>query len=308
MRFTRLFSAITLVAAVTLLGSCGESSTPTSAGTDPSANLGPREFSISPSFINWERMLIRDPIPTDTRTVLIGGIIPLASYPSFGAPIYTGAANNWLDIDTSPNFSLNPLGWIVSFKLKPVAQTLPEGSYVATIPVTVPAAINNPQMITISFGCNQLVVDGPYREGNLEAGSQHWNRSSTFNNEGGYAYQDWCVFVPSGTTVWVWMQGGYPGCFAAGTLYDSYTYVFTQPDHAFVTSDDDGGCGYDSLESWTNTTGATKEYLVRATNFSTSQLGTYRIRILTSDPCSDGCGDSELRMGDAAKKKDSTRH
>ena len=303
MRFTRLFSAITLVAAVTVLGSCGESSTPTTTSkTDPSAALGPREFSLSPSSINWARGLVGDPIPLDTKTVLVGGIIPLASYPTFGTPVYTGGANNWLDIITTPNFSRNPLGWIVSFKLKPAAQFLPEGSYTATIPVTVPAALNNPQMITISFGCHQLVVDGPYREDEHTSNSPMWDRSSEYNNdaEGGFAYHDWCVFVPPLTRVWVWMQGGYPGCpgEALGyTLYDSYIYVFTQPDHAYVTQDDDGGCGYDSLKSFYNASSVTKEYLVRSTNYDQEELGTYRIQVLTSDPLGE-----DLRAGPPTAK------
>ncbi len=294
MRFTRLISAITLVAAVTVLGSCGGSSAPTSAGTDPSANLGPREFALMPSQINWDRGLVGDPIPTDTKTVLIAGIIPLASYPSFGAPVYSGGADNWLDMDLSPNFSRSPLGWIASFKLKQAAQDLPEGSYTATILVTVPAALNNPQMITISFGCHQLEVDGPYKEGNLTSDTPRWDRDTyEYNNDaaGGYAYQDWCVFVPPLTRVWVWQQGGYDGCpghdVLGYTLYDSYLYTFTQPDHEYVESDDDGACGYDSLLDFYNSSTSPKEYLIRSTSYDTYDeegVGTYRIQVNTYDP------------------------
>ncbi len=313
MRFTRLISAITLVAAVTVLGSCGQSSAPTAANTtDPSAALGPREFTLMPSFISWDRGLVGDPIPTDTKTVLIGGIIPLASYPSFGAPVYTGGANNWLDINTAPNFSLNPMGWVVSFKLKPAAQFLPEGSYTATIPVMVPAAINNPQTITVSFGCpRQLVVNGPYREGNMTNANSMWNRSSTFNNTpsdgeggGGYPLEDWCVNVPAATTVYIWMQGGYPRCpgVALGyTLYDSYLYVFTRPGNAYVTQDDDSACGYDSYATINNSGSSTQQYLVRATVYSSEYRGTYRIQALTAPYSGPG-----LRMWDSTatgKKK-----
>ena len=290
MRFTRLFSAITLVAAATVLGSCGQSSAPTAASTtDPSAALGPREYTLAPSFISWDRGLVGAPIPTDTKTVLIGGIIPLASYPSFGDPVYTGGPGNWLDINTAPNFSLNPMGWIVSFKLKPSAQFLPEGSYTATIPVMVPAATNNPQMITVSFGCpNQLVVNGPYREGALTDATPRWTKSSTYNTSGNAPFQDWCVNVPAATTVYVWMQGGYPGCIGQTTygytLYDAYEYVFTRPGNSYVTQDDDAGCGYDSIVTITNGGSGTQQYVTRATNFSDSYRGTYRIQARTTYP------------------------
>lgn len=289
MRFTRLFSAITLVAAATVLGSCGGSSAPTTANTvDPSAALGPREYSLSPSFLSWDRGVVGDPIPTDTKRVLIGGVIALASYPSFGTPVYSGGPGNWLDMNLAPNFSLNPMGWIVSFKLKPSAQFLPEGSYTATIPVMVPAATNNPQTITVSFGCpRQLVVNGPFREGSLTDATPRWTRSSAFNNSGNAPFEDWCVNVPESTTVYVWMQGGYPSCpgVALGyTLYDAYQYVFTRPGNTYVTQDDDAGCGYDSIVTITNGGAGTQQYVVRATNFSDGYRGTYRIQAMTTHP------------------------
>ncbi len=307
MRFTRLFSAITLVAAATVLASCGESSTPTTtSATDPSLALGPREFTLTPSSISWDRGTVGAPIPTDTKSVLIGGVIALATYPSFGTPVYTGGQGNWLDFDTSPTFQMSPMGWRVDFKLKPVAQNLPEGSYTASIPVTIPGAVGNPKMITVSFGCPaQLVVNGPYREGALTDATPKWSRSSTFNNSGNAPFQDWCVNVPAATRVYVWMQGGYPGCIGQTiyhyTLYDAYEYVFTRPGNAYVTQDDDAGCGYDSIVTITNGGSGTQQYVVRATNYSDSYRGTYRIQAQTTYPVF--VDYYSLRMPGSAKPK-----
>ena len=270
MRFTRLYSATLLVAAVAVLGSCGESTTPTTAVKDPALDLGTREFTVSPGFVSWPRDL--GPIPTDTKTVLVGGVISAASYPIFGAPVYTGDGNDWLEYHFGPSassFSRDPLGWNVTFKLKPSAQSLPDGPHTATFSVNVPAALNNPQMITVSFGCNALVLDGPRRDSQLASNDPSWDRDeSAYNNDpnGGYLYEDWCLRIPAYTEARIDMIGspcGNPNY----TLSDPYLFGFTEPDHDYIEEDDDAGCGYNSIIYIDNSSNVEHVYLVRATAY-----------------------------------------
>ena len=278
MRLSRLFSASLLVTAVTVLASCGESTTPAATNaTDPSLGTGTREYSLSAN-PTWQKQPA-DPLPTDSRTVLVGGLIAAAGYPFFGAIRYTGGGVDWFSMSTAPSFSRNPLGWNFVFRLKPSAASLPIGVYTATIPVNVPAATNNPQLITVTYNnCNNCLFVGDSRDAALTGLDPKWNRSSTYNNSGGYPYDDWRVFVPPFTTVQVDMIGspcGNPNY----THSDPYQYVFTTPALAYVTSDDDAGCGYNSIVSITNSTATQQEYLLRATSYSSAQTGTYNISV-----------------------------
>lgn len=275
MRLFRRICATALVASVALLAACSESAT-TTPTNDADLAVGTREFEITPNNPTWTKQPA-DPLPTDARTVLISGLIAVASYPQFGTPVYTGTSG-WLDMNLAPNFSRTPLGWVVTFRLKPSAAALPIGRYTATIPVTVPAAVNNPQVITVVYSnCDNCLFIGDNRNASLTNGDPTWNRNSTFNNTGSYHYDDWRIFVPANTTVRVDMIGspcGNPNY----TLSDPYQYVFTTS-NIYITQDDDGGCGYNSILYITNSTGTQQEYLLRATEYSAGQLGTYNIAV-----------------------------
>jgi len=318
MRFSRLIPASLLVAAVTVLASCGGSTTPTATNaTDPSLGTGTREYSLSAN-PTWQKEP-EDPIPTDTKTVLISGVIAVGSYPQFGPPVYAGA-NNWLDIVLTQNFSRAPLGWIVSFKLKPAAQSLPIGSYTMTMAVNVPAALNNPQNIVVTFtNCGNCLFLGSVRPGDITAISPTWDRGNSFNNTGSYSYKDWRLFLDPGQTAWVQQIGGsYELCSETGPLGDQSDpnlYIFDVPTvlgNPYLFYNDDW-CGYSSqVGPITNGTGVRKEYLVRATQYSSgitsgngvggyNAVGTYTMRVV-SVPFGGSSAVREQTPADIAKK------
>lgn len=317
MRFTRLFSATALVAAVTLLASCGESSSPTStsAGTDPSFAAGPREFTITPNPISWTK-LPADPIPTDTRTVLIGGVIAVASYPTFGTPVYTGSqpGANWLDINTAPNFSLSPLGWKVTFKLKQSAQALPIGTYTATIPVMLPAATNNPQNIVVNFSnCGNCLFLGDTRLATVATGPTFdWYANDYFNTGNRTYFTEYRLILRPGETAWIIV---YSSAFGNGATIGDPTVAVFNSDGGFtpVGYDDDSCLGLTSVfggdypanfyggsagsgigQGLTNTGLTNKEFLVRVGTYSGLNTGTENIYISPTNPCGGG-GGGDLR-------------
>lgn len=287
MRFTRLYSAALLVAAVTLLSSCGESTSPTTTPQDPALDLGNREFTLAPGFVSWARDLDA-PLPTDIQTVLVEGVIAVASYPAFGPIVYEGEGSDWLEFikgPTASSFSRSPLGWNVGFKLKPSAADLPDGPHTATIEVNVPAALNNPQYITVSYGCSALILNAPPRDGELTESDPRWDWSDEYNNDGDYPFDDYCLTVPAYTYVRVYAEG--EDCVGAPyTHEDNIIAVFEQPDLSYVDDDDDSWCGNDPVVYFSNDSDAPKSYLVRLSSYDEAyseyrDFGTYRIRAET---------------------------
>lgn len=280
------YLAAASAASLLVFAACGGE---TAAPASPDLSSGSLNYTITPNQVSWTR-LPSGPMPVDTRTVLIGGLIAVGGYPQFGAMQYTGATD-WLEMTTVPDLSRSPLAWRFVFKLKPKAATLPIGRYTATIPVNVPAARNNPQSIVVVFNhCDNCLFVGDQRDAQLSGGDASWDASSTYNNTGSYRYDDYRVFVPPVSTVQVDMYGGCANGGGStgstyGSIWDVYLYAFTPaPAFVSVTSDDDAGCGYDSIILLTNATGTLKEYLVRATSYSSGTTGTYRIRVSNFNP------------------------
>jgi hypothetical protein len=269
--------AAAAAASLLVFSACGGD---TDAPASPDLSSGSLNYTITPAVTGWTKQP-EDPVPVDTRTVLIGGLIAVGGYPQFGAMQYSGASN-WLEMTTTPDLSRSPLAWRFTFKLKPQAASLPIGTYQAVIPVTVGGAQNNPQQIVITYSnCGNCLFVGDERDGQLSVTDMSWNRSSTYNNAGGYFVDDWRVFVPPFTTVAVELRSG---CSGVGTLGDPYLYAFNpSPAFTFVNSNDDSGCGLESYMFLTNSGATQREFLVRATSFSSGDTGTYRIRVLLDD-------------------------
>jgi hypothetical protein len=258
--------------------------------TSPDLASGSLNYTITPAQVSWTRQP-DGPMPVDKKTVLIGGLIAVGGYPQFGAIQYTGATD-WLEMTTVPDLSRSPLAWRFTFKLKPKAATLPIGRYTATIPVNVPAAQNNPQNIVVVFShCDNCLYVGDIRDGELTPSDPVWDRDSDYNegpgDEYSYPYDDWRVFVPPFSTVAVVVEGG--DCLGGPyTHEDNYLYAWTPaPDYDFIDSDDDSYCDNDPIIYITNSTGAQREYLVRATSYGEigdgRDFGTYRIRVFLED-------------------------
>lgn len=287
MRFSRLYSATLLVAAAAVLSSCGEAATPTATPQDPALSQGNREYSLAPGFVNFVRD-IGQPVPTETKTVLIQGLIAVASYPTFGPIVYQGDGNDWLEFIHGPSeesLSRSPYGWIVGFKLKPSAAALTEGPHSATIAVNVPAALNNPQYITVSFGCSALVLDGARPDGELTPSDPRWDWEDEYNNDGNYPFDDYCLTVPAYTSVRVFVEGN--DCLGLPyTHEDNILAVFELPSLDFVDYDDDGWCDNDPVVYFTNNTGAPKNYLARVSSYDEAfdgsrDFGSYRVTAQT---------------------------
>ena len=280
------YAAVACAASMLVLAGCAsEPATPAS----PNLAEGSLTYAITPAQLQWTRVP-NGPMPKDSLIALISGLIAVGGYPQFGAIQYSGGPNagqpntgagsygDWLDMSKAPNLSRSPLGWRFVFKLKPNAANFPLGRYVATIPVTVGGASNNPQSIVVVFNhCDNCLYVGDFRNSSYGAGDGTWNRGSALNESGGFYYEDWRVFVPPFTTVQVDLYGGSCGGYNAG---DVYLYAFgPSPATTFVTSNDDGGCGVDALFYLTNSTGTQQEYQVRSTTFSGGASGTYGIQV-----------------------------
>ncbi len=274
------YLAAASAASLLVFAACGGD---TAAPASPDLSSGSLNYTITPNQVSWTR-LPDGPMPVETKQVLIGGLIAVGGYPQFGAMQYEGASD-WLEMTTVPDLSRSPLAWRFTFKLKPKAATLPIGRYTATIPVNVPAAQNNPQSIVVVFNhCDNCLFVGDYRDGALTVDDPMWNWSSTYNNDagGGHLYDDWRVFVPAFTTVSVIVEGG--DCLGGAYNHeDNSLTAWTWPDLTPVDDDDDGYCGNDPIVNITNSTGAQREYLVRAGSYDafggSRWTGTYRIHV-----------------------------
>jgi|CXWL01.1.fsa_nt_gi hypothetical protein len=288
--YVRYAAAACAASMLVLAGCASEPATPAS----PNLAEGSLTYAITPAQLSWTR-IPNGPMPKDSLIALISGLIAVGGYPQFGAIQYSGgpsqqsatpgpgAYGDWLDMSTRPNLSRSPLGWRFVFKLKPNAASFPIGRYIATIPVTVGGASNNPQSIVVVFNhCDNCLFVDDYRDGELTAGDPRWNWSNTYNNSGNFAYDDWSAFVPPFTTVAIIVEGG--DCLGGPYNHQDNTLTaWTVPGLSFVDGDDDGYCSNDPIIFITNSSPTMTEYLVRASGFDafggSRFAGTYRIHM-----------------------------
>ena len=295
--------AAVCAASLLALGAC--SSTPE---TPASANLaeGSLTYAITPAQLQWTRVP-NGPMPKDSLITLIGGLIAVGGYPQFGAIQYSGgpaqgqptsgagAYGDWLDMSKTPNLSRSPLGWRFVFKLKPNAANFPIGRYVATIPVTVGGASNNPQSIVVVFNhCDNCLYVGDERLAALSVSDLVWDNWDNGNNndyqlgwvdadpDAEYRFDDWRVFVPPFTTAQVDMYGECDASRPDVNLDDAWLTAWTTPTsvgQSDYDSDDDAGACNNSIIYLTNGGPTQQEFLVRATTCCGTPTGPYRIRV-----------------------------
>ena len=287
------YAAVACAASLLVLAGCGSEPV---APASPNLAEGSLTYAITPAQLQWTRVP-NGPMPKDSLITLISGLIAVGGYPQFGAIQYSGGPSagqpntgagsygDWLDMSKTPNLSRSPLGWRFVFKLKPNAANFPIGRYVATIPVTVGGASNNPQNIVVVFNhCDNCLYVGDERLESLTPQDTHWDRDFNFNQDaGGFPYDDWRVFVPPFTTVQVDMIGECDGSRPDVAHEDVYLYGWPTPvslgDGAY-DSDDDGGSCNNSIIYLSNGGATMKEFLVRATSYDDApprQYGVYRI-------------------------------
>lgn len=294
MSMMRRYAAALVAALALTLGACGgETLTSADPGpTDGAVVDNIRNYSIQPGTVTFTR-LPGGPFPTGSMSVLYQGIIALGSVVQTGAIQYGPGASGWLLYDQTPTVSLNPYGIRHSMRLAESAMALPEGRYEAWIPVNVPGALNNPQMLTVVYDyCGNCLFLGDSKMAELSPSSPRWDRGSDINAPGDYAYFDWRLFVEPGQTVYV-QQMGNPSSPCSqvpimGTQSDPYLYLFSTSG-TFLQSDDDS-CGYNSELVVTNGGATTMEYLVRSTQYCDvfcdspgySSNGTFTVRVTDS--------------------------
>lgn len=277
MRLFRSSSATLLAASLLALGACGGENAPTAPDpTPPATGLGTRDITLSRTHMSFSYNTITrslNPVAPGEDEVLVGGLIALASIANVGQISYPTASNAWLTFERSVDIPSR--SWRLRFR--PEGLLLPAGVHTALVPIIVPGALNNPQILTVTMVACDLtncLSAGSDVLGSLSNTDPTWSRGSNLNAPGGYNYDDYRLFVLPGQTLQVHMIGS-PCSNPDQTLSDPYTYIFYQG--AEVDSDDDSGCGYNSISYVTNGSAVAREYLLRATNYSTGQLGTYRI-------------------------------
>lgn len=324
------YAAAACAASMLVLAGCGsEPATPAS----PNLAEGSLTYAITPAQLQWTR-IPDGPMPTDSLITLISGLIAVGGYPQFGAVQYSGgpsagqpnegdgAYGDWLDMSTRPNLSRSPLGWRFIFKLKPKASNFPIGRYVATIPVTVGGASNNPQNIVVVFNhCDNCLYVGDERLASLSVEDPTYNRDFNFSNApGGFPYDDWRVFVPPFTSVVVDMIGECDVTRPDVNIDDVWLTAWTTPTQngqGAYDIDDDGGACNNSRIFLSNGGPTQQEFLVRSSICCGFPYGAYRIVVSL-----DGSGDYNYTLRakeegdkplpaelvDALRKNGSRRH
>lgn len=318
MRLPVRWSAALMVAGAFTFAACGSDTA--EAPVTPDASQGPLEYTVTPNAVEWSPGE-DDAIPTDPKTVLIGGVIAAGGYPSFGATQWAGgidgsssARPGWFTMTTAPDFSRDPLGWRFTFRLNPSVVSQLTSSASATIAVNVPAARNNPQMITVRYNLCTALQLGDNGLASLDSGDPIWDRSSTYNNDvdedldDRYPYDEYCLTIPAGTTYRVDMIGEcseLPGV----SHEDVYLYSWYDPEldtsNGFIDSDDDGGDCNNSVIFIENESGAPRVATIRATSYGDLEdedrrFGNYRI--LVSEGGDDFDDLREVHPRDAAEK------
>jgi hypothetical protein len=218
-----------------------------------------------------------------SQTVEASGLITLAmGYVLIGKVQYEPSnIKDWLTV------RMRPRGKIIEITLTPrFVPGVDLGGVSAVVPISVPGASNNPQLINVSlgevFGCPILgTLAYPSQNplvGNLQPGT---TCQSEVLGTGERVFDPWAVTVPAGATFTVLMRSESSD---AGTLHDAYLFLVDPVLNAVVRQDDDCGDGlhspyYDSRIVWTNTDATSKQFYLLASQYSLSQFGTYTIDI-----------------------------
>lgn len=281
MSLIRRYSAASLAAFALLLGACGGEPAP----TGPTPGVGeigdnPLRISIDPGAMMFHSTSVVAPAP---QTLATSGLVAIGSAVEFGTTSYTLGAPGWLRISPTPVFQREPLAWLHQVWVDQAAYaSLPDGVYLATVPVIVRAAQNSPRVLAVTL-CkgvaeNCLPPDGVVSS-SMDTGDGTWARGANLAAPGGHRFEDYILTVPAMTTVSMIMEGS--TCGAPVTLFDPYLYVFTMGG-VLVDLDDDGECGFNSYLEVENNTGAPVSYRVRATTFGSGALGTYNLYTSTT--------------------------
>ena len=235
-----------------------------------------------------------------TQTVNASGLIALAmGYVLIGKTQYQPSnVKDWLTV------RMRPRGKVIEISFTPrVVPGVDLGGLTATVPISIPGASNNPQIITVSvgevFGCPVKGSLAYPSNNNLVGNLQPCTTCQSTVLAGARVFDVYSLMVPANATFTILMRarpsdpscGSYP-CpgTTVGNLYDPYLFLVdadryaANPATSVVRYDDDCGSGFnspdwDSRMIFTNPSSSTKKYYVLASQFSTSEFGTYTVDV-----------------------------
>jgi len=225
-----------------------------------------------------------------TQTVNASGLIALAmGYVLIGKTQYEPAnVKDWLTV------RMRPRGKVIEITFTPkIVPGVELGGVTALVPISIPGASNNPQVITVSigqvFGCSlkgTLVYPSlNYLLGNLQPGT---TCQSNVLGTGSRVFDPYAITIPGGATFTVLLRGraSDPAAGSVVTHPDPWLFLVDAALNQVVWQDDDCGRGYntqfslyDSRIVFTNPSPSPKQYFLLASQFSTGQFGTYTMDI-----------------------------
>ena len=229
-----------------------------------------------------------------TQTVEASGLITLAmGYVLIGKPQYQPSnVKDWLTV------RMRPRGKIIEITFTPrFAPGVDLGAY-ALVPITVPGASNNPQIVTVRVGdLLGCPISGTLAFPSLNplVGELNAPPDCLYDFYGEEDEEDWTPFdsyaltVPANTQFTILMRGRPSD---GGTSTDPYLYLWDFTNQEVVATNDDGGRGFniprwDSKIVYTNTDAAPKLFFVLASQCcggnGPGYYGTYSIDIYAGD-------------------------
>jgi len=229
-----------------------------------------------------------------TQTIQASGLITLAmGYVLIGKIQYQpGNITNWLTV------RMRPRGGVIEITFTPRWQPGIElGGLTAVVPIHVPGASNNPQIVTVSlgevFGCPVKGSLNYPSNNNLVGDLQPGTTCQSTVLAGSRVFDVYSLMVPANATFTVMMRArpsdpsghAYPNpATTVGNLYDPFLFLVDATANTVVRADDDCGRGFnsplfDSRVIWTNPDAAPKKFYLLASQFSTNQFGTYTVDI-----------------------------
>lgn len=277
------FRLLAVALAGITLGACSGSTDDATAPSEPEAALtavNPLNFYTSTDELFFD---VDGGVP-GSQTVEVGGLVVTTTPYVRVLSINYSPSNvkGWLRITQRPGLLEDgTLGVRLTFSIRDVPG-LAEG-VTATVPITVPGARNGPQVITVTtnlLNCSvhsEIPYPTPlgatsYVQGDLQLG----DCTSPLIAGGGKIFDLYSVTVPAERAFQLDNRGSPTG---GGTHTDLYIYLYDPMTGTVLTSDDDGGFGFDSRLVWSNTTASPKVYYLVSSHFGSLKFGTYTFEV-----------------------------
>jgi len=300
--FRRMLAvALTGVALGACSGATEDATAPsTQAGAETTSRLS-HDFTLSSRSVSFT---YESPAFTPvSQTVTASGLIALAmGYVVIGKIQYEPAnIRDWLTV------RMRPRGEVIEITFTPRFRPGVDVGGIALVPISIPGASNNPQIITVRLGdVLGCPVSGTlaYPSLNPLVGTiEETDCLSDEIDEGDRHFDVYALTVPAHATFTVMDRGQASN---GGELYDPYLYLWDPVANAVVEQDDDDGDGFqspyfDSRIIFKNLDGTPKLYYLIASQYDWDELGTYSIDIYEGEFCAPyNCGPTSAALSSGA--------